>query len=132
LETLTTMGSRGRFQLIFFNTQELPYPQPGWRHPRKERADVAAWLQTVTAAGGTYPTPAFRVALSLSPRPDAIFFMTDGLFPEQVVDEVANLNRGGEKRVPIHAISFMDTSSESLMKKIAGDSGGRYRHVSGF
>lgn len=132
LETLTTMGSRGRFQLIFFNTRELPYRQAGWRHPRKDRADVAAWLQTVSAGGGTYPTPAFRVAFALSPRPDAIFFMTDGQFPENVVDEVANLNRGGGKKVQIHTISFMDTSAETLMRRIASDSGGRYRHVSGF
>jgi len=132
LETLSTMHRRGRFQLIFFNTRDLPYPQPGWRDPRIERSDVATWLQTVTAGGGTYPTPAFRVALSLSPRPDAIFFMTDGLFPVQVVDEVAELNRGGEKRVQIHAISFMDTSSEALMRKIASDSGGTYRRVSEF
>lgn len=132
LETLTTMGSRGRFQLIFFNTRELAYRQPGWRHPRKDRADVAAWLQTVNAGGGTYPTPAFRVAFSLSPRPDAIFFMTDGQFPENVVDEVADLNRAGGKKVQIHTISFMDTSAETLMRRIASDSGGRYRHVSGF
>ena len=132
LETLTTMGGRGRFQLIFFNTRELPYRQPGWRHPRRDRADVAAWLQSVNAGGGTYPTPAFRVAFALSPRPDAIFFMTDGLFPENVVDEVADLNRRGGKRVQIHTISFMDTSAEALMRKIANDSGGRYRHVSGF
>ena len=132
LETLSTMRGRGRFQLIFFNTRDLSYPEPGWRHPKKERTDVATWLQTVTAGGGTYPTPAFRVALSLSPRPDAIFFMTDGLFPDQVVDEVADLNRRGERRVQIHTISFMDTSAEALMRKIASDSGGRYRHVSGF
>jgi len=132
LETLTTMGSRGRFQLIFFNTRDLPYRQPGWRHPRRDRADVAAWLQSVNAGGGTYPTPAFRVAFALSPRPDAIFFMTDGQFPPNVVDEVADLNRSGGKKVQIHTISFMDTSAEPLMRKIASDSGGRYRHVSGF
>jgi hypothetical protein len=132
LETLTTMGSRGRFQLIFFNTRELPYRQEGWRHPRRDRADVAAWLQSVSAGGGTYPTPAFRVAFALSPRPDAIFFMTDGQFPENVVEEVADLNRRGGKNVQIHTISFMDTSAETLMRKIASDSGGRYRHVSGF
>lgn len=132
LETLTTMGSRGRFQLIFFNTRDLPYRQPGWRHPRRDRADVDAWLQTVNAGGGTYPTPAFRVAFALSPRPDAIFFMTDGQFPPNVVDEVADLNRGGGKKVQIHTISFMDTSAETLMRRIASDSGGRYRHVSGF
>lgn len=132
LETLSTMGSRGRFQLIFFNSSDLPYPQSGWRNPRRERTDVANWLQTVTAGGGTYPTPAFRVAFDLSPPPDAIFFMTDGQFPEQVVNEVAALNRQSGRRVQIHTISFMDISAEPLMRQIANDSGGKYRHVSGF
>ena len=76
--------------------------------------------------------PAFRVAFQLVPRPDAIFFMTDGQFPAEVVEEIAALNRGGGRRVVIHTISFMDTSSEPLMKRIASDSGGKYRHVSGF
>jgi hypothetical protein len=132
LYTLATMSSQGRFQLVFFNTTALSYPQPGWRHPRRDRTDVASWLQTVGGGGGTYPTPAFRAAFALSPRPDAIFFMTDGLFDDAVVDEIAALNRGGGRRVVIHTISFMDTSSEALMRKIAGDSGGKYRHVPGF
>jgi hypothetical protein len=132
LETLTTMRSRGRFQLILFHSRATPYPHAGWRHPRRDRSDVASWLDTVNAGGGTNPTPAFELALDLEPRPDAIFFMTDGQFPNEVVDEVAQLNRQGGRRVPIHTISFMDTSSEPLMRKIASDSGGRYRHVSGF
>ncbi|MAR11122.1 MAG: hypothetical protein CL681_14340 [Blastopirellula sp.] len=131
LETLTTMGRRGRFQLIFFNDRALPYPEEGWRNPTKDRTAVEDWLKTVSSGGGTSPVPAFRQAFLLSPRPDAIFFMTDGLFPAQAVGQIANLNQSGT-RVTIHTISFMDRSSEQLMKQIATDSGGKYRHVSGF
>jgi hypothetical protein len=132
LETLTTMGAAARFQLLFFNSRALPYPQAGWRHPRRDRAAVAEWLEKLSAGGGTYPTPAFRHAFGLSPPPDVIFFMTDGLFEENVVGEVAEANRATGRRAVIHTISFMDTSSEPLMRRIAGDSGGRYRHVAGF
>jgi hypothetical protein len=132
LETLSTMSARGRFQLIFFSSRAIPYPQPGWRHPRQDRADLVQWLQAVSAAGGTYPTPAFQLAFQLSPPPDVIFFMTDGLFDERAVDEIANLNRQSGRNVQINTISFMDTSSEPLMRRIASDSGGRYRHVAGF
>lgn len=131
LETLTTMGRRGRFQLIFFNDRALPFPESGWRNPTKDRSAVEDWLKTVSSGGGTSPVPAFRQAFLLEPRPDAIFFMTDGLFPAQAVQQIANLNQSG-KRVTIHTISFMDRSSEALMKQIANDSGGKYRHVSGF
>jgi hypothetical protein len=132
LETLSTMASRGRFQLIFFSSRAIPYPQPGWRHPRNDRADLVQWLQGVNAGGGTYPTPAFQHAFQLSPPPDVIFFMTDGLFDERAVDEIAQLNRQSGHNVQIHTISFLDTSSEPLMRRIASDSGGRYRHVAGF
>jgi hypothetical protein len=132
LETLSTMSARGRFQLIFFSSRAIPYPQPGWRHPRHDRADLVQWLQGVSAAGGTYPTPAFQLAFQLSPPPDVIFFMTDGLFDDRAVEEIANLNRQSGRDVQINTISFMDTSSEPLMRRIASDSGGRYRHVAGF
>ena len=132
LETLTTMSAQGRFQLVFFSSRAIPYPQPGWRHPRRDRADLANWLQSVNAAGGTYPTPAFQQAFQLSPPPDVIFFMTDGLFDRRAVEEIASMNRQSGRNVQIHTISFMDTSSEPLMRRIASDSGGRYRHVAGF
>lgn len=132
LETVNGMSAQARFQLIFFSSRAIPYPRPGWRHPRRDQVELANWLQGVQAGGGTYPTPAFELAFQLSPPPDVIFFMTDGLFAERVVDEIARLNRQGGRSVQIHTISFMDTSSESLMRRIASDSGGRYRHVAGF
>lgn len=132
LETLSTMAAQGRFQLLFFNSRAVPFPESGWRHPRRDRTAVAMWLQTLTAAGGTDPVPAFQQAFQLSPPPDAIFFMTDGLFEERAVDEVAQLNRRGGRNVQIHTISFLDAGPEPLMRKIASDSGGRYRHVAGF
>jgi hypothetical protein len=130
--TLATMSSRARFQLIFFHNVAQPYPEPGWRHPRRDRTEVSEWLQRVSAGGGTNPTPAFEAAFRLSPPPDVIFFMTDGLFREEAVQEIRDLNRSSVKKVTIHTISFMDTSSEALMKRIASDSGGKYRHVPGF
>jgi hypothetical protein len=131
-ETLSGMGSQARFQLVFFHSRENPFPQPGWRNPRRDRRDLETWLAAVEAGGGTYPTPAFRIALSLSPRPDAIFFMTDGQFDPGVVEEVAALNHDGQRRVKINTISFIDRSAEAQMRKIAEDSGGEYRHVAGF
>jgi hypothetical protein len=130
--TLATMTSRGRFQLIFFHNVAQPYPESGWRHPRRDRTRVSEWLKGVSAGGGTNPTPAFEVAFRLSPPPDAIFFMTDGQFREEAVEEIRNLNRTSSRKVTIHTISFMDTSAQALMKRIASDSGGKYRHVPGF
>jgi hypothetical protein len=75
------------------------------------------------------PFPAFEVVFSLRPRPDAIYFMTDGQFEPSVAVELARLNV--EDRIPIHCICFVSKEAEALMKKIAEDSGGTYTYVAG-
>lgn len=78
---------------------------------------------------GTRPLGGFQIALGMRPRPDAIFFMTDGEFDPAVADELLRLNR--EPRVPIHCICFHSQASEPLMRRIARDSGGSYGFVPG-
>jgi hypothetical protein len=76
------------------------------------------------------PWPAFEIVLGTKPAPDAIYFMTDGMFDPIVADQLAVRNNGARK-IPIHCITFVDKAAEELMRKIAADSGGTYAHVSG-
>jgi hypothetical protein len=92
---------------------------------RRTRA-VIAGLQ---AGGGTMPGPAFAIVFSIRPRPDAIYFMTDGQFEESVALDLLRLN--AEWKVPIHCITFVSKEAEALMRRIAADSGGTYTHVPG-
>jgi hypothetical protein len=78
----------------------------------------------------TKPLPGFQLVFRLRPKPDAIYFMTDGEFDEAVVEEVALLNRAGSP-VPIHTIAFVSTAGEDLMKRIASMSKGTYTYVAG-
>jgi len=87
-------------------------------------------IAAVESAGGTEPWPGFEIVLGLKPAPDAIYFMTDGHFNEIVADQIAVKNSGNRK-VPIHCITFVDTAAEELMRRIAADSGGTYAHVPG-
>lgn len=82
----------------------------------------------ISAGGGTNPMNAFVMAFKLRPRPDAIYFMTDGEFDESVADEVARLN---STRAPIHCIAFGTRESEPLMKRVAAQSKGTYTFVPG-
>ncbi len=86
-------------------------------------------IAALIADGSTMPYPAFEVVFSLRPRPDAIYFMTDGQFEPSVAVELARLNV--EDRIPIHCICFVSKEAEPLMKKIAEDSGGTYTYVAG-
>lgn len=111
-------------------------PQPLAEHRKWKDATedgkrwAAAQIYKLQAEGGTQPWGAFELVLTAKPAPDAIYFMTDGQFDPEVADQIAIRNRGG-KKVPIHCITFVDDSSEELMRKIAGQSGGSYTHVKG-
>jgi uncharacterized protein with von Willebrand factor type A (vWA) domain len=131
LETISSLRGAQRFQLIFFSSRPQPFPHQGWQHPKADRDKLIAFLNQVNSGGGTAPASSFQEAFRLSPPPDVIYFMTDGLFSGSVPDEVNRMNTSRPK-VPIHAISFVDRSAESLMRKIAEDSGGTYNHVAGF
>src|SRR5262249_53760813 len=87
-------------------------------------------VKEVEAQGGTVPDGAFESIFAMKPRPDAIYFMTDGLFDPSVAEKIAWLNRGG-KRIPVHCLAFMDRSSEATMKEIAERSGGTYTFIEG-
>ena len=131
LSTLDGMRSHTRVQMVLFNTHALPYPRSEWLHPRDDRHEIAVWLGSLVADGDTNPTPAFAKAFELEPLPDAIFFMTDGQFDPRVVNQILRLNTVAQRSVPVHTITFVDRSSEAMMRKIAEDSGGKYRHVDG-
>lgn len=119
-----------QFFVIFFDDQADIMPGGKWLRGSTGASQVAPWVKKITARGSTYPSTAFRYAFeNLDPRPDVILFLTDGLIPQGVPDEVAALNRSGKKKVVINTISFMDKSGEHLLRRIAEQSGGTYRHV---
>lgn len=89
---------------------------------------VLAEVEIIQAGGGTEPFVGFLSALNIRPRPDAIYFMTDGQFATDVPDKVRGLLRAG-RNVPIHCITFIDESSAEMMRKIAAMSDGTYTHI---
>jgi hypothetical protein len=86
-------------------------------------------IPLIAAEGETIPVPAFKMVLTLRPRPDAIYFMTDGEFDKDYANQIARLN--SDFRIPIHCITFISKEGEDVMRKIAADSGGTYTHVPG-
>lgn len=96
----------------------------------KNKKNALEAIAALRAGGGTEPMPALSAALRNRPRPDAIYFMTDGLFDASVVESLRAELRGG-RNVPIHCITFIDRSSEALMLRIKQMSDGSYTHVDG-
>ncbi|MEX2219091.1 MAG: hypothetical protein WD749_10070 [Phycisphaerales bacterium] len=83
----------------------------------------------ITAEGETKPLPAFSIVFGLRPRPDAIYFMTDGEFDKDYANQIARIN--ADYKIPIHCITFVSAEGQEVMRKIAADSGGTYTHIPG-
>lgn len=114
---------------LFSSNVIEPPNQKGWVRSRRENIiETLRWLENISPMGGTQPLPSFSLMMSLEPRPDVIFFMTDGLIPNTTPTDVNQL-LGRGKRVVIHTIAFGDASSQEMLKQIARNTGGTYRFV---
>ncbi|MDR3637509.1 MAG: VWA domain-containing protein [Isosphaeraceae bacterium] len=112
-----------RFQVIFYNDE--PIAMPGFL---PKSADLASkdqllqWLRLIEPDGKTDPRGALGLALSL--RPDAIFLLSDGEFPDGTASSVTKKN---PRKVPIHCIDLGDGDTADQLKQIARESGGQYK-----
>jgi hypothetical protein len=68
---------------------------------------------------------------ALALRPDAIFLLSDGEFPDGTVEAIVKKNT---RKVPIHCIDLAGGAAGDQLQRIAHESGGRYasRPFSGF
>lgn len=132
--SITGLRGSSQFTVVLFSSGAMQLGPSGWRSATDRiKREVRTEITNIRASGTTVPLPAFAVVFELRPRPDAIYFMTDGEFvnPEAVAAEIARLNQSSGRLVPIHCITFVERQSEEIMKLIARQSGGSYTHVSG-
>ena len=128
LQSIEQLGSDQEYFVIFYNHRSYPMNEPGLvRATEKQFEKTRNWISYVQPQGGTVPQPALLAALSM--KPDAIFFLSDGLFDPGTGREVRIRNRGKVRQIPIHTIAFVNREAEGLMRTIARNSGGKYRFV---
>jgi len=112
-----------QFEVIFYNDESIP--MPGGPRPRtadpQTKSQFLGWLSLMEPESGTEPRLALRQALGL--RPDAVFLLSDGEFPQGTVAEVARLNT---RRIPIHCVDLSGGLAGDHLKRIAQASGGQY------
>ncbi len=130
INSLDKLPQGAQFLIYFFSSESRVlggrerWIEANGRNKESAENEIRALL----ANGGTNPGPAFISALSIKPRPDAIYFMTDGMFDVEIVPRIARMNRTG-RTIPIHCIGFGERGSEALMRSIAQDSSGTYTFV---
>lgn len=129
VRSIEAMPENNSFSVVLYSDTAIPL---GDRKQWVEASESGKrWARRSIVAikpeGGTNPPPAFVIGLGMRPRPDAIYFMTDGEFPETMASEIIALN--SQLHVPIHCLCFVTKDAESQMKTIARLSGGTYTFV---
>jgi hypothetical protein len=130
-KSLGALADNAEYFVVLYNDQtytlggEVKWTNASDSAKRRSREQI----EQLEAGGGTEPVPAFTQVFKMRPRPDAIYFMTDGEFAEIYREQIRMLN--GALRVPIHCISFVSQAGAATMQGIAKDSGGTYTYVPG-
>lgn len=138
MKTLEGLNPSCEFYLIFFNATDIPMPFPTWLEASKENiAKVKPWVEGMTTKLHTWPQSSFERAFKLDPKPDVIFFMTDGFLQgnPDPIPQVNKLNSGTPKTV-VHTIMFTKSKvtkpnpgAAAQLRALAEKNGGTYRHV---
>ncbi len=126
--SIRSLVPQQQFHVIFFSEgkpQEMDAKKLVYAtDANKQKAFT--YLDSVVAGGRTDPGPALERAFKY--KPELIYFMTDGEFEPAILDRLRRLNK--DKKIKINTFSFVFKPGEELLKQIASEHGGRYKHVS--
>jgi Mg-chelatase subunit ChlD len=121
--SVMALQSPQQFEVIFYNDESIP--MPGGPVPRpadpENKRRLNAWLQVIEPDNGTDPRLSIRQAMSL--RPEAVFLLSDGEFPDGTSEAVA---RSNTRKIPIHCVDLSGGEGGDHLIRIARDSGGKY------
>jgi hypothetical protein len=130
-----------RFYVVFFDTEPdyMRLSDPNTDEPRsvnatpQNKAALRSWARRIKQDFGRAPKEPIKFALNL--KPDVIFLLSDGEFPQSFEDLVKEENRvenlfGDSHPISIiHTIGYHSKEGESRMRRIAKQYNGQYRHV---
>ena len=120
--TVQSLQFPQRFKVIFYNDEPLPMPGDLPKSADSvSKEQLARWLHLIEADGGTDPRLSMKMALSL--KPDAVFLLSDGAFPDGTDTALAASNHN---KIPIHCIDLSGGAGGDQLKAIAKASGGQY------
>lgn len=107
-------------------------PKVSWRESSKSniKESLSAIEETPLVWGTTWTNP-LEMALDMNPRPDVIFFMTDGSSGKSSKNIALRMGeRAKSLGITINAIALMDPVAKEAMGAIAELSGGQFSMVS--
>jgi hypothetical protein len=141
LNSIAALKPDQRFYVVFFDSQSdnMRLRDPNRDEPRSARATpencaaLRRWAMRIEMDRGRAPYEAIRFALQL--RPDVIFLLSDGEFPQGIEDllreenNVENLFGDSRPISIVHTIGYHSREGESRMRRIAEQNRGQYKYV---
>lgn len=141
LRSVDALQPQQRFYVIFFDAQSdyMRLSDPNQDEPYsmlatpQNKAALKRWAMQISPDRGKAPYEPLEFALEL--RPDVIFLLSDGEFPQGIEDllreqnRVQNLFGDSHPICIVHTIGYHSKAGESRMKRIAVQNDGHYRHI---
>lgn len=126
--SINSLAADMDFYVIFYNTSYLAMPASKLVNASgANKKKYLRWVNGVRPSGGTNPESAALYALSL--KPDAIWLLSDGNFPDDCTVQITLSNNG---RTPIHTLAFGDQAGVEQLKSLASANNGNFRIVSSY
>ncbi|NND95817.1 MAG: hypothetical protein HKN47_00640 [Pirellulaceae bacterium] len=141
LQSIDALKPDQKFYVIFFDAESdyMRLRDPNSDEPRSVKATadnkqaLRRWAMRISMDRGRAPYDPLKFALGL--KPDVIFLLSDGEFPQGIEDLLKESNHfsnlfGDQGLVSIvHTIGYHSREGESRMRRIAEQNAGQYRHV---
>ncbi|MEZ5303744.1 MAG: vWA domain-containing protein [Verrucomicrobiales bacterium] len=121
------------YHVFRYDDGKKEYPNAPWLKANASNIKKTSdQIMEVKLSGGTDWRQPLRMALAMDPKPDVIYFMTDGAvgnFGMDYADEIIKLNRRGSKAAKIYTISMMEPQAMEPLEHLAKKTGGDFRLV---
>jgi hypothetical protein len=141
LASIQVLKPDQRFYVVFFDAQSdyMRLRNANTDEPRsvnatpQNKAALKRWAMRISKDRGRAPYDPLRFALEL--KPDVIFLLSDGEFPQGIEDllkeenKVENLFGESHPISIVHTISYHSKEGESRMRRIAEQNKGQYRYI---
>ena len=141
LSSIDVLKPDQRFYVVFFDAEPdfMRLTDPATDEPRsafatpENKQALRRWAMRVSKNRGRAPYEPLKFALEL--KPDVIFLLSDGEFPQGIEDLLKENNLyenlfGDTGPISIvHTIGYHSREGETRMRRIAEQNQGQYRHV---
>ncbi len=136
--SISSLAEQQEFFIVLFNHQAdtmhgLRGKQLVLRPATLQNIEMAKlWIFQQFPDGGTMPKDAIAQALRMDP--DAIFFLSDGIFQDGTLEYLRAHNSirrvsQGKKQVVVHTIAFKDYVGAHVLQQIAKENDGNFTFV---